>query len=57
LSGAGRTKPQAAPTGKQVTIKTIDIWRVEGGKLAEHWDVIDIAGIRQQLAPPSATQK
>jgi SnoaL-like polyketide cyclase len=46
-----------APTGKQVTINTIDIWRVEGGKLAEHWDVIDIAGIRQQLAPPSATQK
>jgi predicted ester cyclase len=37
------------PTGKQVTINTIDIWRVEGGKLAEHWDVIDIAGLQKQL--------
>jgi predicted ester cyclase len=37
------------PTGKQVTINTIDIWRVERGKLAEHWDVIDIAGLEKQL--------
>jgi predicted ester cyclase len=37
------------PTGKQVTINTIDIWRVEGGKFAEHWDVIDIAGLQKQL--------
>ncbi|HUA50738.1 MAG TPA: ester cyclase [Candidatus Sulfotelmatobacter sp.] len=38
-----------APTGKTVTIHTIDIWRVADGKLAEHWDVIDIAGVEQQL--------
>ena len=37
------------PTGKRVTINTIDIWRVEGGKFAEHWDVIDIAGLQKQL--------
>jgi predicted ester cyclase len=37
------------PTGRQVTINTIDIWRVEGDKLAEHWDVIDIAGLQKQL--------
>jgi len=37
------------PTGKQVTINTIDIWRVAGGKFAEHWDVIDIAGLQKQL--------
>jgi predicted ester cyclase len=37
------------PTGKQVTLNTIDIWRVAGGKLAEHWDVIDIAGLEKQL--------
>jgi predicted ester cyclase len=36
------------PTGKQVTINTIDIWRVERGELAEHWDVIDIAGLEKQ---------
>jgi predicted ester cyclase len=38
------------PTGRQVTINTIDIWRVEGDKLAEHWDVIDIAGLQKQLS-------
>ena len=37
------------PTGKQVTFSTIDIWRVEAGKFAEHWDVIDIAGLQKQL--------
>jgi predicted ester cyclase len=38
-----------APTGKSVTIGTIDIWRVADGRLAEHWDVIDIAGLERQL--------
>jgi predicted ester cyclase len=38
-----------APTGKRVTWATIDIWRVEDGKLAEHWDVVDIAGLQKQL--------
>jgi predicted SnoaL-like aldol condensation-catalyzing enzyme len=38
-----------APTGKQVTIRTIDIWRVDDGKLAEHWDVIDLGALEKQL--------
>ena len=38
-----------APTGRRVTWSTIDIWRVENGKLAEHWDVVDIAGLHKQL--------
>src|SRR5215469_8363794 len=38
-----------APTGKQVTIRTIDIWRVDGEKLAEHWDVIDLGALEKQL--------
>jgi predicted ester cyclase len=38
-----------APTGKRLAWSTIDIWRVEGGKLAEHWDVVDIAGLEKQL--------
>jgi predicted ester cyclase len=38
-----------APTGKQITLRTIDIWRVEGDKLAEHWDVIDIGALEKQL--------
>jgi hypothetical protein len=38
-----------APTGKQITFRTIDIWRVDGDKLAEHWDVIDLGAIEKQL--------
>ena len=44
-----RTVLGLAPTGKRVAWATIDIWRVEHGKLAEHWDVVDIAGLQRQL--------
>ena len=37
------------PTGKQITIRTIDIWRVQDDKLAEHWDVIDVGELEKQL--------
>jgi predicted ester cyclase len=40
------------PTGKQIRFGTIDIWRVEDGKLAEHWDQVDFAGILNQLRNP-----
>jgi predicted ester cyclase len=38
-----------APTGRRFTLRTIDIWRVENGKLAEHWDLVDTAGLQKQL--------
>ena len=38
-----------APTGKKVSWRAIDIWRVENGKLAEHWDMVDVAGLQKQL--------
>jgi len=44
-----RTVLGLAPTGRRVAWATIDIWRVEHGKLAEHWDVVDIAGLQRQL--------
>ena len=37
------------PTGKTFTIAGIDIYRVEGGKLAEHWHVVDMLSLLQQL--------
>src|SRR5262245_10333023 len=33
------------PTGKAFTFRTIDIWRVEDGKFAEHWDLTDLAEV------------
>lgn len=38
-----------APTGRRFNLRTIDIWRVENGKLAEHWDIVDYAGLQKQL--------
>lgn len=29
------------PTGKKVTIHTADLFRIQNGKIAEHWDVVD----------------
>jgi predicted ester cyclase len=38
-----------APTGRRVSFRTIDVWRVAGGKFAEHWDIVDVAGMEKQL--------
>src|SRR5215831_10472625 len=36
-------------TGKQVKIKTLDIWRVENGKAVENWVQLDMLGLMHQL--------
>jgi steroid delta-isomerase-like uncharacterized protein len=36
-------------TGGPVEMRSIDIWRVEGDKLAEHWDEINTLEFMQQL--------
>lgn len=48
---ATHTQPMQgiAPTGRRFTLRTIDIWRVENGKLADHWDIVDFAGLQTQL--------
>jgi predicted ester cyclase len=38
-----------APTGKSLSIGTIDIWRIENGKFAEHWDQVDYLGLQRQM--------
>lgn len=42
------------PTGKQVTVTGIDIYRVVGGKVVEHWGEFDQMGMMQQIGvvPP-----
>jgi steroid delta-isomerase-like uncharacterized protein len=36
-------------TGRKIEITGMDMWRVAGGKLAEHWDQLDNLGMMQQL--------
>ena len=37
------------PTGKRISFEGIDIVRFSGGKVAEHWGVIDNLGLLTQL--------
>jgi steroid delta-isomerase-like uncharacterized protein len=42
-------------SGKPIDVKYIDLWRVRGGKLAENWVQMDMAGLMQQIgAMPGA---
>ena len=38
-----------APSGKQMTVDIIEILRITGGKMVEHWNVVDSLGMMQQL--------
>jgi predicted ester cyclase len=37
------------PTGKPVTVKYLDLWKVEGGKFVENWVQMDMLGLLKQL--------
>jgi steroid delta-isomerase-like uncharacterized protein len=37
------------PTGKRFSYRTVDIWRIENGKLAEHWDITDAEEVLRRL--------
>ena len=32
-------------TGKGVTIKSADLYRIENGRIVEHWDVVEATGL------------
>ena len=50
LHGTHRAEFLGVPaTGKTVAIDVMDVLRVEGGKLVEHWNVVDVAGLMRQL--------
>lgn len=48
---ATHTRPirDIPPTGKPFNFRTIDIWRIDGGKFAEHWDLTDVAEVLGRL--------
>jgi len=45
-----------APTGEQVTMTSIDIWRVQDGRLIEHWDEINSLELFVQLGAVAAPE-
>ena len=38
-----------AATGKQINVGVIEILRIVGGKMVEHWNIVDNLGMMQQL--------
>jgi steroid delta-isomerase-like uncharacterized protein len=51
LTGIHRGEFLGIPrTGKAITLRGIDIYRVQDGKIAEHWNVVDMFGFCQQAA-------
>lgn len=42
-----------APAGRRVDAPAFQLYRVEGGRLAEHWEVADFATLLKQLEPPA----
>jgi predicted ester cyclase len=43
-----------APTGRPLRFTSCDIFRIQNGKLAEHWGMGDIAGVLAQLRAPAS---
>jgi len=37
------------PTGKKVTLRSLDFWRVEAGKIRENWVLVDLLDVYRQL--------
>ena len=38
-----------APSGKRITMKSLDFWRIENGKIRENWVMVDILDAYRQL--------
>lgn len=41
--------PGVSPTGKRIAIGGITIYRIEGGKVVEAWEQLDMLGMWQQI--------
>jgi predicted ester cyclase len=38
-----------APTGKRIRTSGIEVFRIEDGKMAEHWATFDVLGMLRQI--------
>lgn len=42
-----------APTGNAIDVEVFDLFRIKGGKLVEHWAMVDTLGLLKQLGVTS----
>ncbi len=38
-----------APTDKEITLRSLDFWRIENGRIRENWVLVDLLDVYQQL--------
>ena len=48
--------PGVPPSGKQVSFKTADMYRLSDGQMVEHWDVIEILDLMAQIGAITFSQ-
>jgi predicted ester cyclase len=50
--------PNIPPSGKQVSFRTADIYRISNstGQIVEHWDIIEILDLMRQIGAISSSQ-
>jgi steroid delta-isomerase-like uncharacterized protein len=41
------------PSGQDIRVRGIEIWRCAGGKLVEHWGAVDMSDVFMKAGPPS----
>jgi len=46
-----------APTGKKISSKAVDIYRIVNGKLAEYWNVTNDLNIQKQIGAVEYTER
>ena len=50
FTGTHRAASLGVPaTGKRATIRVMDFVRFRDGKVTEHWNIVDVAGLLRQL--------
>lgn len=37
------------PSGRELIVRGMDFFRLDGGKLAENWQIMDMTGLRKQI--------
>jgi steroid delta-isomerase-like uncharacterized protein len=40
------------PSGEEVRVRGMEIWRCAGGKVAEHWGAVDMSEVFMKAGPP-----